>query len=49
MVGSVTFHSLTNQIIELIMWSGVYVIMQQSIQQYNKSDLCHTHQFVKRL
>ena len=29
--------------IELIMQSGVYIIIQQNIQQYKKSNLCHTH------
>ena len=40
-------HVLTNQIIELIMWSGMYTNIQQNIQWYKKSDLCHTYQFAK--
>ena len=44
---------LANQIIELIMWSGMYTIIRQNIQQniqwYKKSDLCHTYQFAKSL
>ena len=45
MVGLIAFYGLTNQIEELIVWSGVYAIIRQNTQQNKKSDLCHTHQW----